>query len=58
MAGAYPSETPSRCFTLGSALLTNNRLGWKGLLGANTLAYYENSQLMAVKSFITLVPAL
>jgi hypothetical protein len=23
------------------AFLTNNRLGWKGLQGTNTLAYYE-----------------
>jgi hypothetical protein len=32
------------------------RLGWKGLLGTNTLAYYENSQIMDRKSFITLGP--
>ncbi len=38
------------------ALSTNNRLGWNGLLGANTLAYYENSQLTTVNSFITLAP--
>ncbi len=38
------------------AVSTNNRLGWKGLPGANALAHYENSQLMAVKSFITLDP--
>jgi hypothetical protein len=25
------------------AFPTNNRLGWKGLPGVNTLAYYENS---------------
>jgi hypothetical protein len=36
------------------ALPTNNRLGWKGLPGANTLADYKNSWLMAVKSFMTL----
>ncbi len=36
------------------AVSTNNRLGWKCLQGANALAHYENSQLMAVKSFITL----
>ncbi len=35
--------------------LANIRLGWKGFLGAKTLAYCENSQLRAVKSFITLV---
>jgi hypothetical protein len=33
---------------------TNKRLGWKGSEGTNTLAYYENSYLAAVKSFITL----
>jgi hypothetical protein len=38
------------------ALPIDNRLGWKGLPGTNTLAYYENSKIMAVKSFITLAP--
>jgi hypothetical protein len=43
-AGAYSSEAPFRCSTLGYPLAspTNKRLGWKGLLGTNTLAYYEN----------------
>ncbi len=27
---------------LHSRVLANTRLGWKGLPGANTLAYYEN----------------
>jgi hypothetical protein len=27
-------------------------LGWKGLSGTNTLAYYENPLITAVKSFI------
>jgi hypothetical protein len=27
------------------------RLGWKGLQGTNTLTYYENPQITAVKSF-------
>jgi hypothetical protein len=31
-------------------------LNWKGLLGTNTLAYYELSQITAVKSFIILCP--
>ncbi len=35
------------------ALPTNNRLVWKGLPGTNTLAYYENLQLTAVKCFKT-----
>jgi hypothetical protein len=55
MTGAYPSETPFRCSTGRLlALPINNRLRWKSLAGANTLAYYENSQLTTVKSFITL----
>jgi hypothetical protein len=29
---------------------------WKVLPGANALAYYEKSELTAVKSFITLAP--
>jgi hypothetical protein len=44
-AGAYPIEEPLRCSTLGVGswpLPTNIRLDWKGLLGTNTLAYYEN----------------
>ncbi len=58
MAGAYPSKAPFICFTLGWApcLNTNIRLGWKGLPGTNTLAYYENSSITAVKGFITLAP--
>ncbi len=31
------------------ALPTTNILGWRGLPAANTLAYYKNSQLTAVK---------
>jgi hypothetical protein len=38
---------------LAPALPTNIRLGWKSLQGTNTLAYYEDSLLTAVKSFIT-----
>ncbi len=34
------------------ALPTNNRLGWKGLSGANTVAYH----LRRKKSFITWAP--
>jgi hypothetical protein len=36
------------------ALLENIGLGWKGLPGTNTLAYYKHSQITAVKSFITM----
>ncbi len=39
--GAYPSEAP-------------DRLGWKGFLEKNTVAYYENPLITAVKSFIWL----
>jgi hypothetical protein len=37
-------------------LSTNNRLGWSVLPGANTLAYYKNLKLTAVKVLITLAP--
>ncbi len=39
---------------VGSGLLTNIRLGWKGVPRANTIAYYENEKITGVKSFITL----
>jgi hypothetical protein len=32
-------------------LPTNLRLGWKSLAGSTTLAFYENSQIKAVKSY-------
>jgi hypothetical protein len=38
------------------ALPTNIKSGWKGLPDTNALAYYENSKITPVKSFITLVP--
>jgi hypothetical protein len=55
---AYFRETHLKGASLGQApaLLTNIRLGWKGLPGTNTLAYYEHSQLTDVKRFITLDP--
>jgi hypothetical protein len=34
---------------------TNIILGWKGLLGKNKLAYYENSLITSIKSFTSLV---
>ncbi len=34
------------------AIPANTRLGWKGLPGTDTLAYYENLLITAVKSFI------
>ncbi len=33
---------------------TNTILPWNGLQGMNTLAYYENSELTAVKSFFNI----
>ncbi len=30
------------------------RLGWKGLSRTSTISYYEHSQIMTVKSFMTL----
>ncbi len=38
------------------ALPTNIRLGWEGLPGTNTLAYYERFVNYGRKSFIALVP--
>jgi hypothetical protein len=53
-AGAYLSEAPFWCSSLG--LPTKIRLTWKGLPRTNTLTYYENLQITAVKSFIVLSP--
>jgi hypothetical protein len=41
--------------SLHTALLTNNRLGWKGLPGTNTL-YKEHLQIADVKMYFTLSP--
>jgi len=38
------------------ALPANIRLGWKGLPGTNTLAFYEHSSIAEANSFITLRP--
>jgi hypothetical protein len=38
------------------ALPANIRLGWKGLPGTNTLAYYGNLKITAAKSFIIQAP--
>jgi hypothetical protein len=35
---------------------TNIRRSWRGLPEANTLAYYENKQITAVKGFIVQAP--
>jgi hypothetical protein len=54
--GAYQSEAPLRCSTLGRllTLIANIRLGWNGVPGKNTLAYYKHLKITAVKSCITL----
>jgi hypothetical protein len=45
-AGAYLSEAPFRCSTLGRLLASpeniRKKLEKKSLAGTNTLAYYEN----------------
>ncbi len=46
-----PGASP-RVEHLAPALPANIRLGWKGLPGTNTLAFYENLSITAVKSFI------
>ncbi len=53
-AGAYPFGFS----TLGHspALLTNIRLGCKGLPRTNAQAYYGHLKITVVKSFITLEP--
>jgi hypothetical protein len=57
VVGAYPSVAPLRCSTLGHlALPTIIRLSWKSLPGINTLAYYNDTSITAVKSFIILFP--
>jgi hypothetical protein len=38
------------------ALPANIRPGWRGLPGTNTLAYYENPSITAVKFFIVQAP--
>ncbi len=45
-----------RCLTQAPSLTANIRLGWKGLPGTNTLAYYKNQQTTSVKSFIVKAP--
>ncbi len=56
--GAYPTVEHLKGGSLRKtqALSTIIRLGRKGLPRTNTLAYYENSKLMAAKSFITKAP--
>ncbi len=53
-----PQDSPSNLASHGYAftLPTNFRLNWVGLPETKTLAYYENSLITAVKSFVTFGP--
>ncbi len=55
---AYPRLEHLKGASLGyaTAFPTNITLGWKGLPATNSLAYYENLEIMAVKSFIAQAP--
>ncbi len=55
---AHPRMEQLKVASLASApaLLTNIKLGLKGLSRTNTLAYYGQSQITDVKSLITLGP--
>jgi len=57
-ARAYLNEAPFRCSTQGLLLYspTKIRLGSKGLPWTNTLAYYENPYITAVKKFYSTGP--
>jgi len=53
----YNQSLPERITFQGLYTKTNLldfRLGWSGLQETNTLTYYKNSQITAVKRFITL----
>jgi hypothetical protein len=54
----YQGTLTEGCSTLGwaPALPVNTRLRLKGLPGTNTLAYYENLQITAVKSLTVQAP--
>ncbi len=54
----YLSEATERYSTLGRLLAspTNIRLGWKGLPGTKSLAFYKKLKITAVKFFIVLDP--
>jgi hypothetical protein len=49
--------TAVKTFTLQGPVLKNYRLGWRGLPGTDTLAYYENPQIAAAISFIVQAPS-
>jgi hypothetical protein len=58
--GAYPRvEHPiGASFGKAPALPANIRLGWKGLPEMNTLAYYENPYITAVRGFTVQAPGI
>jgi hypothetical protein len=43
-AGAFMSVAPFKSSTLGVGLQTNVGIGWKGLQGTDTLAYYKQPE--------------
>jgi hypothetical protein len=53
--GAYPRVEHLKCALIGEAPgITCKLLGWEGLPRTNTLAYYKDSYITAIKSFIGL----
>ncbi len=58
MSGAYLSEAPFKCSTLGQApaLPENVTVDWKNFPGTNTPSYYELLKITDLKSFIILGP--
>ncbi len=45
----YSGASEMRFTWVGSDLPANIRLGWTGLTGTNSLAYYKNPQITTVK---------
>jgi hypothetical protein len=58
LEGAYPRVEHLKGASLrqAPALTANIRLGWKGLAGTNTRAYYKNLYITTVKVFIVQAP--
>jgi hypothetical protein len=57
--GAYQNGALTKLFSYGklTALLENNRLGWKWLIMTYTLAFYDMAIMTVLKSFITTDPS-
>jgi hypothetical protein len=47
---------PTRISRVGYLPYPQTLLGWKGLPGSNTIAYYEHLLITDINSFITLCP--